>query len=147
MKRCLVILLVLLFWTTLADARPAQKKKIPAEKKVSTAKVKAEKEAPYKAYVVVEASTGKALEGENAHVKRPPASVTKLMLASVVLDKIAKGEIKLTDKITASKEASKIGGSQVYLKEGETFTLEEMMKRVKAMSARGEGLGSNHPTI
>ena len=134
MKRCLVILFVLLFWTTLADARPAQKKKIPAEKKVSTAKVKAEKEAPYKAYVVVEASTGKALEGENAHVKRPPASVTKLMLASVVLDKIAKGEIKLTDKITASKEASKIGGSQVYLKEGETFTLEEMMKAVLVAS-------------
>jgi len=134
MKRCLVILLVLLFWTTLADARPAQKKKIPAEKKVSTAKVQAEKEAPYKAYVVVEASTGKVLEGENAHVKRPPASVTKLMLACVVLDKVAKGEIKLTDKITASKEASKIGGSQVYLKEGEVFTLEEMMKAVLVAS-------------
>ena len=134
-KKWLVVLLVLLFWTTQAYAKPVQKKKMPVQKKVSTAKVQAEKEGPYKAYIVVEGSTGKVLEGENAHVKRPPASVTKLMLASVVLDKIARGEIKLTDKITASKEASKIGGSQVYLKEGETFTLEEMMKAVLVASA------------
>jgi len=135
MKRLFVVLLILLFWTTLADARPAQKKKMPVGKKVSTAKVQAEKEGPYKAYIVVEGSTGKVLEGENAHVKRPLASVTKLMFASVVLDKIAKGEINLTDKITASKEASKIGGSQVYLKEGEVFTLEEMMKATLVASA------------
>jgi D-alanyl-D-alanine carboxypeptidase (penicillin-binding protein 5/6) len=135
MKKWFVVLLVLLFWTTLADARPAQKKKMPVEKNVSTAKVQAEKEGPYKAYIVVEGSTGKVLEGENAHIKRPPASVTKLMLAFVVLDKVAKGEINLTDKITASKEASKIGGSQIYLKEGEAFTLEEMMKATLVASA------------
>jgi D-alanyl-D-alanine carboxypeptidase (penicillin-binding protein 5/6) len=128
MKRLFVALLVLFLFATLAEARPAQKKKTPQGKKAQAAKTQAKSEEPYKAYVVVESSTGKVLEGENADVKRAPASVTKLMLASVVLDKVARGEIKLTDKITASKEASKIGGSQVYLKEGEAFTLEEMMK-------------------
>lgn len=134
MKRIFVVLLVLLLWATMSDARPVQKKKIPAPKRASAAKVNAEKEEPYKAYIVAESTTGKVLEGENIHAKRPPASVTKLMLAYVVLDKVAKGEINLTDKITASKEASKIGGSQVYLKEGEVFTLEEMMKAILVAS-------------
>ena len=135
MKRWFVVLLMLLFWTTLADARPAQKKKMPVEKKVSTAKVQAEKEGPYKAYIVVEGSTGRVLEGENIHLKRPPASITKLMLAYIVMEKLTKGEVKLTDKTTASKEASKIGGSQVFLKEGEVFTLEDMMKATMVASA------------
>jgi len=134
MKRVLVVLLVLLFWATLSDARPVQKNKVPAQKRASAAKVNTEKEEPYKAYIVAESTTGKVLEGENIHAKRPPASVTKLMLAYVVLDKVAKGEINLTDKITTSKEASKIGGSQVYLKEGEVFTLEEMMKAILVAS-------------
>jgi D-alanyl-D-alanine carboxypeptidase (penicillin-binding protein 5/6) len=135
MKKWIIILLAIAFWATIADARPVQKKKIPAEKRASKAKAQAKVEEPYKAYVIVEGSTGKVLEGENANAKRAPASVTKLMLAAVVLDKVAKGEIKLTDEITASKEASKIGGSQVYLKEGEKFTLEEMMKATLVASA------------
>ena len=51
------------------------------------------------------------------------------------LDKLSKGEAKLTDPITTSKESAKIGGSQVYLKEGETFTLEQMMKAIMVASA------------
>jgi len=134
MKKVFVVLLILLFWATLTDARTVQKKKVPAQKKVSTSKINTEKEEPYKSYIVVESSTGKVLEGENIRAKRPPASVTKLMLAYVVLDKVAKGEINLTDKVTTSKDASKIGGSQVYLKEGEVFTLEEMMKAILVAS-------------
>ena len=78
----------------------------------------------------MEAQTGKILEAENEHLKRAPASVVKLMLAAVVLEKLTRGELKLTDKITVTKEASKMGGSQVYLEAGETFTLEDMMKAV-----------------
>jgi D-alanyl-D-alanine carboxypeptidase (penicillin-binding protein 5/6) len=125
MKKWFVIILTLLLWANTAYGKPyAQKKHI---KGGNTSGAKAQ-EAPYKAYVVVEAANGKVIEGENANAKRAPASVTKLMVACIVLDKIAKGEIQLTDKITASKEASKIGGSQVYLKEGEVFSLEDMMK-------------------
>jgi D-alanyl-D-alanine carboxypeptidase (penicillin-binding protein 5/6) len=131
MKRWFVVLLILLFWTTLADARPVSHKKVKAPQTKTTVK----KADPFKAFIVVEAGTGKVLEGENIHLKRPPASITKLMLAYVVMDKFTKGEVKLTDKITASKEASKIGGSQVFLKEGETFTLEDMMKATMVASA------------
>ncbi len=57
----------------------------------------------------MEAMSGKVIEGENIHLKRPPASVVKLMVALVVAEKVAMGEAKLTDQITVSREASKIG--------------------------------------
>ncbi len=130
MKKTLVIILTLLLWVGLAYGKAnSPKKHVKTSNKDSTKVQAATKDvSPYKAYVVVEASSGKVIEGENTNVKRPPASVIKLMVACIVLDKIAKGELKLTDKITVSAEASRIGGSQVYLKEGESFTLEELIK-------------------
>ncbi len=139
MKKWLVIGLIVLFGVGLVQARPAQHKKTPAAKgaavKTKTAKAAAVPEEPYKAYLVMDARNGRVLEGENVHLKRAPASVVKLMVACVVLDKLAKGEAKLTDPIPVSRESAKIGGSQVYLKEGETFTLEQMMKAVMVASA------------
>ena len=88
-----------------------------------------------KAFLVMEATTGKVLEEQNMHEKRAPASMTKLMVAYIVVDRIAKGELHLTDKVRTSAEASHIGGSRVYLKEGEEFTLEEMMKALMIASA------------
>ncbi|HOJ42488.1 MAG TPA: serine hydrolase, partial [Syntrophorhabdaceae bacterium] len=123
MKRLIIIILIVFFSASFAYAKP----KLPVHKKVQK-NLTTEKVEPYKAFIVTEASTGKMLDGENIHEKRPPASITKLMLAYVVMDKLNKKEISLTDKITVSKEAAKIGGSQVYLKEGEVFTLEELMK-------------------
>jgi serine-type D-Ala-D-Ala carboxypeptidase (penicillin-binding protein 5/6) len=90
---------------------------------------------PCKAFIVMEATSGKVLEEQNMHEKRAPASMTKLMLASIVAEKVAGGELHLTDKVRVSREASKIGGSQVYLKEGEEFTLEDMMRAVLIASA------------
>ncbi len=92
-------------------------------------------DAPYKAFMVVEASTGMVLEAENPHMKHPLASVTKLMLAGVVMEKLESGAYHLTDMVPVSAASSKIGGSQVYLKQGETFSLEEMMKAVMVASA------------
>ncbi len=135
MKKLFVILLILLFSTTAVEARTASGKKAhPVKKPTVGSKIK-EAQPPYQAYIVTEANTGKILEGENTNVKRPPASITKLMVASIVMEKLATGAVKLTDRIAVSKEASKIGGSQVYLKEGETFTLEELMKAMMIHSA------------
>ena len=134
MKKWLVVVLIVLFSAGLAQARKAAPKKTPSPKKPAQTKVIAVPEEPYKAFIVVEARSGKVLEGENIHLKRAPASVVKLMLACLVMEKLAKGEVKLTDTITVTREASKMGGSQVYLKEGETFTLEEMMKAVMVAS-------------
>jgi serine-type D-Ala-D-Ala carboxypeptidase (penicillin-binding protein 5/6) len=135
MKRWIVVLVVLLLCAGVAEARPASHKKARVDRKAAAQAKPAEKQDPYKAYMVMEASTGLVVESENARQKRAPASVTKLMVACVVMEKLAKGEVKLTDSISTTKEASKIGGSQVYLKEGETFTLEQMMKAMMVASA------------
>lgn len=90
---------------------------------------------PCASYIVMEATTGKVLEEQNMHAKRAPASMNKLMVAYIILDKIARGELHLTDKVRTSREAAKIGGSQVYLEEGEEFTLEETMKAIMIASA------------
>ena len=135
MKKLFVIILILLFYTTAVEARPVGGKKAHPAKNPAARQQTKEAQPPYKAFIVTEANTGKILEGENANVKRPPASITKLMVACIVMEKLATGAVKLTDRITASREASKIGGSQVYLKEGETFTLEELMKAMMIHSA------------
>jgi D-alanyl-D-alanine carboxypeptidase (penicillin-binding protein 5/6) len=126
MKRWLIIFIVLLFCIGVADAKPT--KKVGGDQKASQTQASSAKEEPCKSYIVMEAITGKVIEGDNIHLKRPPASVVKLMVALVVMEKVAKGEVKLTDQVAVTREASKIGGSQVYLKEGETFSLEELMK-------------------
>lgn len=63
------------------------------------------------------------------------ASLTKLMVALIVMEKVEKGELKLTDTIAVTDEATKIGGSRVYLKKGEVFTLEELLKAMIIYSA------------
>jgi serine-type D-Ala-D-Ala carboxypeptidase (penicillin-binding protein 5/6) len=141
MKKWFIILLFLVLAITPAMARDAGKKTAAApvkEVKQAPLKTTAKPEppqAPYKAFIVVEAQTGQLLEGENVHQPLPPASITKLMLTAIVLEKLENGQIKLDDKITASQEASRMGGSQVYLKAGEVFTLEEMMKAIMVASA------------
>jgi serine-type D-Ala-D-Ala carboxypeptidase (penicillin-binding protein 5/6) len=132
MKKTLAVFLAVLLlvaWTQAAFAKPPKKAQKPAAQKERVV------EAPYQAFIVMDAATGKVLEEQNAHERRGPASITKLMVVLIVMEKLARGEIKLEDKITASKEASKIGGSQVYLKEGEVFTLEELMQATMIHSA------------
>ncbi len=139
MRKTVIVLLVMLCWVVSAEARSGVHKKAPgpAKKQVASTGTKASKEPqePYKAFIVVEAGSGKVLEAENEHVKRQPASIAKLMVACIVMERLGTGQVKLTDKITVTPEAAKIGGSQVYLKEGETFTLEELMKAMMIHSA------------
>jgi serine-type D-Ala-D-Ala carboxypeptidase (penicillin-binding protein 5/6) len=128
------LLLIILLSVCLTEARGTpQKKGAPPVK----GQARAAKEAPEtcKAFALMEASSGKTIEGENVTMKLPPASITKLMVALIVMEKLAKNEIKLSDPITVSKAASRIGGSQVFLKEGEIFTLEELMKAMMISSA------------
>jgi len=86
-------------------------------------------------YVLSEASTGMILESKDAETPRPPASMVKLMLAYSVLKQIKEGNLKPTDMVNASTAASKIGGSQVYLKEGESFSVQDLMQAVMVQSA------------
>ena len=87
------------------------------------------------ATLLMEADTGAILYEKDSHKQRAPASMVKLMLMLVVMEKVRAGELHLNDTITTSAHASKMGGSQVYLREGETFSLEEMMKAIVIASA------------
>jgi D-alanyl-D-alanine carboxypeptidase (penicillin-binding protein 5/6) len=133
MKRVVLAVLFLFVLSNIAYARQATPKKGRPAARAQSA-MESEREAPCQSFIVVEASTGKILEGLNIDTLWPPASVAKLMLAAVVAEKLKRGDIQLTDKITVSRQASKMGGSQVFLKEGEVFTLEEMMKAVLVAS-------------
>jgi D-alanyl-D-alanine carboxypeptidase (penicillin-binding protein 5/6) len=94
-----------------------------------------DKDPPYVAAVLMEAKTGQILFEQDIHKPWPPASLTKMMLMLIVMEKVQQGAIKLDDPIEVSARASKMGGSQVYLKQGEHFTLEEMMKAIAIHSA------------
>ena len=137
MRRWILVLVLLLFTVTPAHGRTSPQKQARPQTPAPRAQAKEtqNQEEPYKAYVVMEGSTGKILEGANTHLRWPPASITKLMIALLVMEKLSANEIKLTDTITASRDASKMGGSQVFIKEGETFTLEELMKAMLVASA------------
>jgi D-alanyl-D-alanine carboxypeptidase (penicillin-binding protein 5/6) len=89
----------------------------------------------YEAYAVAEAADGKVLEGQNLRLRWPQASLTKLMLAVVVADKIEHGELSLDDYVSVSKKAEGMGGSQVFLKAGEVLTLNELMQAALVESA------------
>lgn len=90
---------------------------------------------PYVEACVMEPATGTVIFAKDMHKPWPTASVTKMMLMLIVAEKVHNGALKLSEPITASRKASKMGGSQVYLKEGETFSLDDMMKAVVVHSA------------
>lgn len=85
---------------------------------------------PYAAAVLMEPATGQVLFAQDSHKPWPPASLTKMMLMLIVMEKVKEGTISLSAPVEVSARASKMGGSQVYLREGEVFSLEEMMKAI-----------------
>ena len=82
-----------------------------------------------------EAETGTILYEKNSQEPRPPASIAKMMLELVVMREIEAGRLSLADSIRVSGRASQLGGSQVFLKQGEVFTLEQMLEAIAIGSA------------
>jgi D-alanyl-D-alanine carboxypeptidase (penicillin-binding protein 5/6) len=89
----------------------------------------------YSEACVIEPVTGTVIFESSDHAPWPTASLAKMMLMLIVAEKIHDGSLKLTDNITTSAKAAEMGGSQVYLKENETFSLDDMMKAVVVHSA------------
>lgn len=88
-----------------------------------------------KAAVLMDFATGKVLMAMNEHQKLYPASVTKVMPMLLVMEAIDSGKIKLTDMVTASGTAASKGGSQIWLKEGETMSVDDLLKATAIYSA------------
>ncbi len=87
------------------------------------------------AAVLMERETGTVLYESHSHDKLEPASVTKIMTLLLVMEAIDGGTVRLEDVITVSSSAAAMGGSQVYLKEGEQMTVDELLKAVAVVSA------------
>ncbi len=84
---------------------------------------------------VLMTADGQVLAEKDAHARREPASVTKIMTMLLVCEAVDRGEMRLSDTVTASAHAASMGGSQIWLEEGETMTADEMLKCVAVASA------------
>ena len=84
--------------------------------------------------VLMEASTGKILFEKASHEKRSPASVTKIMTVLLAFEALENGQIHLEDEVVTSAYAKSMGGSQVFLEEGEKQTVQTLLKCILVSS-------------
>ena len=121
MKRFFSVLLSLIMFAVGIPAF-AQEKESPVEIKAKSA-------------VLMDVSTGQVLMKHNENEKVYPASVTKIMPLLLVCEAIDSGRISLSDTVTVSGSAASKGGSQIWLKEGEKMTVDELLKATAVYSA------------
>ena len=111
-----------------ADARRIARH--PAEDRPATASTEL-----YRSAILMDAGSKTVLFEKDPHRQGPPASMTKMMLMLIVAERVRDGSLHWDDPIPTSAWASQIGGSQVYLKQGEVFSLAEMMQAIAIHSA------------
>ena len=90
---------------------------------------------PCKSAILMEGITGKVLFEKDADVRHPPASITKIMSLLLVMESIDSGKISIEDKVTASPHAVSMGGSQIWLRENEVMTVDELLRATAISSA------------
>jgi len=138
--RWIILVIITLIVTLLVPGlsfakQPSTAKQQPATKQPPTPKPQTKIEADYASAILMDDETGQILFEKDAHKKVIPASLVKMMVLLLAMEKLETGAIHLSDSVTTSAWASKIGGQQIYLKEGETFTLEEFLKAMAISSA------------
>ena len=99
-----------------------------------TIPVNAAPEVTTPSYIVMEASTGQVICEQDADTRRSPASITKIMTLLIIFEHLKSGRIRREDEVTTSAYAKSMGGSQVFLEEGETQTLKTMIKCIAVAS-------------
>ena len=115
MKRCLLIIMAFCLFISNAKA--------------------AEDYAPgAKSAILIDNATGKVLFEKNADEKLAPASMTKIGSMLLIMEAIDNGNLSLDDQVTISEEAANMGGSQVFLKAGEVYTVDALLKSVAVAS-------------
>ncbi len=118
----LFLTIVTFFTLSICSFATEEKKELPVEIKAKSA-------------ILMDCDSGKVLLSYNEHEKLPPASVTKIMPLLLFVEAIDEGKISLSDKVTVSSEAAAKGGSQIWLKEGETMSVNDLLKAVAIASA------------
>lgn len=84
--------------------------------------------------ILIEQSTGTLLFNKNAHEPLPPASMTKIMTLLLIMESIEKGSLSLDEMVRISERASSMGGSQVFLSEGEEMSVDDLIKAIAIAS-------------
>lgn len=102
---------------------------------IPSSAAKAELNLNAKSAILMEANSGTVLYEQNADEPLPPASVTKVMTLLLVMEAVDDGRLSLSDMVCTSAHAASMGGSQIFLKEGEEMTVEDMIKSVVIASA------------
>ena len=88
-----------------------------------------------KSALLMDVNTGTVLYESNSHEKLAPASVTKIMTMLLIMEAVDSGKITMEDMVTASETAAAKGGSQIFLKAGETMPVSDMLKSIAVSSA------------
>lgn len=101
---------------------------------MSFLEVKAAPEVEAPSYILIEASTGQVICEENATERRSPASITKIMTLLLIFEHLNTGRINLNSEVMTSAYAKSMGGSQVFLEEGEIQTLDTIIKCIAVAS-------------
>lgn len=87
------------------------------------------------AQLLMEPITGEIIYANNEEEELLPASVTKIMTLLLIMEQIDSGVLTYSDTVTCSKNASEMGGSQIWFKEGEVLTIDEALKAICVVSA------------
>ncbi len=85
--------------------------------------------------ILIDNKTGKVLYEKNSTTKLPMASMTKIMSMLLIMEQISNGNLNFKDTVLISKNASSMGGSQVFLQAGETYKVEDLLKCIAVSSA------------
>ncbi|MBQ9974789.1 MAG: D-alanyl-D-alanine carboxypeptidase [Oscillospiraceae bacterium] len=85
--------------------------------------------------LLMEKETGTVLYERSSHERRPPASVTKIMTMLLIMEALDSGRMSKTDMVSVSAHAASMGGSQVFLEEGEQMSVHELLKCIAVASA------------
>ncbi|MEA2325813.1 MAG: hypothetical protein QOE68_772 [Thermoanaerobaculia bacterium] len=128
MKRCFVVL----FAAAIASAAFAQEEEGTGAAKGAQVNTTGK---GYTAAYVIDAASRRVLFEENAHVPLPTASMAKMMTCIIAMERIQSGEIKLDTPVTTSARASKMGGSQIFAKEGQVFPMQTLLAATMIRSA------------
>lgn len=128
MKRCFVALFVV----AIASAAFAQEEEGAGAAKGAQVNMTGK---GYSAAYVIEPVSKRVLFEENAHVPLPTASMAKMMTCIVAMEQIQSGQLKLDTPVTVSARASKIGGSQIFAREGQVFPVQTLLAAIMVRSA------------
>jgi len=132
---CFFVLIANLFAASGTAFAAPKKKAVKAAAQPNVVVAAAPTSPECKASLLLDPESGEPLMETNAHESLPPASMVKLMLAYVVMHQVSQQQVHLDDVVNVSGHCSKIGGSQVFLKEGEQFTLDQLLDAVLIQSA------------